>query len=109
MASENTLEFTDANFDSEVMGSDAPVLVDFWAEWCQPCKMLAPTIDEVASHYGGKAKVGKIDIDNNRETAMKFSISAIPTVMIFKNGEVAKQFVGMTRKEDIVEAMDALV
>jgi thioredoxin 1 len=109
MASEHTHEFTDANFDAEVMGSDAPVLVDFWAEWCQPCKMLAPTIDEVASHYGDRAKVGKIDIDENKETAMKFSISAIPTVMIFKNGEVAKQFVGMTRKEDIVEAMDALV
>ena len=109
MASESTVEFTDQNFDSEVISSDTPVLVDFWAEWCQPCKMLAPTIEDVASHYGDKAKVGKIDIDNNRDTAMKYSISAIPTVMIFKNGEIAKQFVGMTRKEDIVEAMDALV
>lgn len=109
MASEQTVEFTDDNFESDVLGSDTPVLVDFWAEWCQPCKMLAPTIEEVASHYDGKAKVGKLDIDNNRDTAMKFSISAIPTVLIFKDGEVAKQFVGMTRKEDIVEAMDQLV
>ena len=109
MASEQTVEFTDDNFESDVLGSDKPVLVDFWAEWCQPCKMLAPTIEEVAAHYDGKATVGKLDIDNNRDTAMKFSISAIPTVLIFKDGEVAKQFVGMTRKEDIVEAMDQLV
>jgi len=109
MAGEHTVEFSDADFESRVIGSDVPVLVDFWAEWCQPCKMLAPTIDEVASHYDGKATVGKIDIDNNRDTAMKYSISAIPTVLIFKNGEVAKQFVGMTRKEEIIEAMDRLV
>ena len=85
------------------------VILDFWAEWCQPCKMLAATIDEVADTYQGKAKIGKIDIDNNKEVAMKFNISAIPTVLIFKNGEIAKQFVGLTKKEDIVEAMDALV
>ncbi len=109
MAGASTLEFTDANFESEVLGSSAPVLVDFWAEWCQPCKMLAPTIDDVAEHYGDKAKVGKLDIDNNRDVAMKFGISAIPTVLVFQNGEVKKQFVGLTRKEDIVEAMDALV
>ncbi len=109
MAGASTLEFTDANFESEVLGSSAPVLVDFWAEWCQPCKMLAPTIDDVAAHYGDKAKVGKLDIDSNREVAMKFGISAIPTVIVFQNGEVKKQFVGLTRKEDIVEAMDALV
>jgi len=109
MAGDQTLEFSDADFESKVLGSDKPVLVDFWAEWCQPCKMLAPTIDEVASHYDGKAEVGKLDIDNNRDTAMKYSISAIPTVLIFKDGEVAKQFVGMTRKEDIIEAMDQLV
>jgi thioredoxin 1 len=109
MAGANTLEFNDGNFDDSVLSSDQPVLVDFWAEWCQPCKMLAPTIDEVADTYEGKAKIGKLDIDSNKEVAMKFNISAIPTVLIFKGGEVAKQFVGLTRKEDIVEAMDALV
>ncbi|MFK7760120.1 MAG: thioredoxin [Phycisphaerales bacterium] len=109
MAGANTLEFNDGNFSDHVLSSEQPVLVDFWAEWCQPCKMLAPTIDEVADTYQGKAKIGKLDIDNNQEVAMKFNISAIPTVLIFKGGEVAKQFVGLTRKEDIVEAMDALV
>jgi len=109
MAGANTLEFNDGNFGANVLEADQPVLVDFWAEWCQPCKMLAATIDEVADTYQGKAKIGKIDIDNNKEVAMKFNISAIPTVLIFKNGEIAKQFVGLTRKEDIVEAMDALV
>lgn len=109
MAGSNTLEFNDDNFSDHVLSADQPVLVDFWAEWCQPCKMLAATIDEVADNYEGKAKIGKLDIDNNKEVAMKFNISAIPTVLIFKGGEVAKQFVGLTRKEDIVEAMDALV
>lgn len=109
MAGSNTLEFNDGNFSDHVLSSEQPVLVDFWAEWCQPCKMLAPTIDEVADTYEGKAKIGKLDIDNNQEVAMKFNISAIPTVLIFKGGQVAKQFVGLTRKEDIVEAMDALV
>ena len=109
MAGANTLEFNDSNFSDTVLGAEQPVLVDFWAEWCQPCKMLASTIDEVADTYEGKAMVGKLDIDNNKEVAMKFNISAIPTVLIFKGGEVAKQFVGLTRKEDIVEAIDALV
>ena len=109
MAGANTLEFNDSNFSDTVLGAEQPVLVDFWAEWCQPCKMLASTIDEVADTYEGKAMVGKLDIDNDKEVAMKFNISAIPTVLIFKGGEVAKQFVGLTRKEDIVEAIDALV
>jgi len=109
MAGANTLEFNDGNFGENVLDAQQPVLVDFWAEWCQPCKMLAATIDEVADTYEGKAKIGKLDIDNNKEVAMKFNISAIPTVLIFKDGVVAKQFVGLTRKEDIVEAMDALV
>ena len=109
MPGANTLEFNDTNFSDNVLDSAQPVLVDFWAEWCQPCKMLAATIDDVADEYEGKAKIGKLDIDNNKEVAMKFNISAIPTVLIFKDGQVAKQFVGLTRKEDIVEAMDALV
>src|SRR5215212_8174101 len=80
MAGQNVKEFTDQNFETEVLGSSEPVLVDFWAEWCGPCRMLAPTIDKIADHYEGKVKVGKLDTDANREVAMKFQISAIPTV-----------------------------
>ena len=109
MASENVAEFTDDNFEAEVINSSEPVLVDFWAEWCQPCRLLAPTIDELAGEFSGRVKVGKVNLDDSRDVSMKYGISAIPTVLIFKGGEVAKQFVGLTRKEDIVEAMDALV
>ena len=108
MAAENVHEFTDANFQDEVLQSDVPVLVDFWAEWCQPCRMLAPTIDEIASDYDGKAKVGKVDTDSNREISMQYGISAIPTVILFKGGEVAKKFVGLTKKEDFATALNEL-
>jgi len=106
MANEHVNEFTDANFDTEVINADVPVLVDFWAEWCQPCKMLAPTIDEIAGDYAGKAKVGKVDTDNNREVAAKYGIRAIPTVILFKGGEPVKQFVGLTQKSDLAAAID---
>jgi thioredoxin 1 len=106
MASEAVKEFTDANFEAEVVNSDVPVLVDFWAEWCQPCRMLSPTIDEVASEFDGKAKVGKLDTDSNREVSVKYGISAIPTVILFKNGEIEKKFVGLTGKEQFVEAIN---
>ena len=105
MASETVLELTDANFDAEVVNSDHPVLVDFWAEWCMPCRMLAPVIDELSQEYEGKVKVGKVDTDANRETALKYQISAIPTVILFHNGEVKKKFVGLTSKEDLEAAM----
>ncbi len=109
MATDLVSEFTDTNFDDEVLKSDVPVLVDFWAEWCQPCRMLAPTIDEVANAYAGRAKVGKVDTDANREISMKYGISAIPTVILFHNGEVAKKFVGLTPKEQFAAAMDEIV
>ena len=105
--SEHVLELTDANFDQEVMQSDVPVLVDFWAEWCMPCKMLAPTIDELGAEYAGKVKICKLDTDSARETSMKFGISAIPTVMLFKGGEVAQKFVGLQQKGDLKSALDA--
>jgi thioredoxin 1 len=105
MANEHVSEFTDANFESEVVKSDVPVLVDFWAEWCQPCKMLAPTIDEIAKDFAGKAKVGKVDTDSNREVSAKFGIRAIPTVILFKDGEPVKQFVGLTQKEELASAL----
>lgn len=108
MAAPNVLEFTDLNFDDEVIQSPRPVVVDFWAEWCQPCRLLAPTIDEIAKHYGDKAKVGKLDTDANREVATRYGISAIPTVIIFKDGEPAKKFVGLTPKDQFTEAIDAM-
>jgi thioredoxin 1 len=108
MANANVMEFTDSNFDNEVLGASEPVLVDFWAEWCMPCRILAPTIDEVADSNEGKVKVGKVDIDSNQEVAVKYGISAIPTVVIFKGGEIAKKFVGLTKKEDLEAAIAEL-
>ena len=105
MASENVREFTDANFETEVLQADVPVLVDFWAEWCMPCRILAPTIDEMADEHAEAIKVGKLDTDGNREVAMKYGISAIPTVIIFKGGEPVKKFVGLTKKEQLAEAI----
>ncbi len=105
MASENVLEFTDDNFESDVLGSDTPVVVDFWAEWCMPCRMIAPTIDEIAEEYQGRVRVGKMDIDANRNAAAKY-VSAIPTVIVFKGGEIAKKFVGLTNKDAITAAID---
>ena len=105
MASANVMEFTDANFDMEVIRSEKPVLVDFWAEWCQPCRMLSPTIDAVADEYAGQVKVGKVDTDSNREISFKYGISAIPTVILFKGGEVRKKFIGLTSKDDIARAI----
>ena len=107
MASENVLELTDQNFEAEVLKSDKPVLVDFWAEWCMPCRMLAPTIDKIAKDYAGKVKVGKVDTDSNREVSMKYQISAIPTVILFKNGEVAQKFVGLRQEKDFRDAIEA--
>jgi thioredoxin 1 len=108
MASDAVKEFTDSNFESEVLQSDQPVLVDFWAEWCQPCRKLTPTIEAIAEEYNGKAKVGKVDTDSNREIAMKYGISSIPTVILFKNGEEKKKFVGLTPKDQFTAALDSL-
>jgi thioredoxin 1 len=107
MASEHVKEFTDSNFEDEVLKSDVPVLVDFWAEWCMPCRMLAPTIEKLANDYGGKVKVGKLDTDANREVSFKYGISAIPTVILFKGGQVAQKFVGLRQERDFREALDS--
>lgn len=106
MASENVLEITDQNFEAEVLKSGTPVLVDFWAEWCLPCRMLAPTIEKLAKDYNGKVKVGKVDTEVNRDIAIKYSISAIPTVILFKDGQVAQKFVGLRQERDFKEALD---
>ncbi len=106
MAGAKTLEFTDQNFEAEVLQSDRPVLVDFWAEWCGPCKALGPTIDELANEYDGKVKVGKVNVDSNQEASMKFGVSSIPTVIIFKGGEMVSRFVGLRSKKDFAAALD---
>ena len=108
MAGQNITEFTDQNFEQEVLKSQVPVLVDFWAEWCMPCRMLAPTIEKLAKDYAGKVKVGKLDTDANRDVSIKYSISAIPTVILFKDGQVAQKFVGLRQERDFKEALDAV-
>jgi len=103
------MHFGGDNFQAEVIGSDVPVLVDFWAPWCGPCKMIGPIVEELAGEYDGKAKIGKINVDDNQEIAGQFGIRGIPTVMIFKGGEVAASFVGLRSKADLAAALDELV
>lgn len=107
MAGANTLSFDDKNFDSEVLKATGPVLVDFWAEWCGPCQALAPTIDELATEYSGKAKVGKLDIEAAGVTAARYGVQSIPTVIVFQNGEPVDRLVGMRGKRDYKAALDA--
>jgi thioredoxin 1 len=107
MASANVIELTDANFDAEVNGSSTPVLVDFWAPWCGPCRMIAPLIDEIADEKVGAVKVGKVNVDDNPQTAAKFRIQAIPTILIFKNGEKKEQITGLTSKGDLLSKIEA--
>jgi thioredoxin 1 len=106
MAGHNTLEFNDENFATEVLQSDKPVLVDFWAEWCMPCKALGPVIEEVAAEFAGKAKVGKVNTDNVHEAPVTYGIQAIPTVLIFSGGQVVEKFVGLTKKQDLQAALN---
>lgn len=103
----NVLEITDTNFDSEVMKSPQPVLIDFWAPWCGPCRMIAPVVEELAGEYSGSVKVGKINIDDNPNAAMNYGVSSIPTLMVFKNGEVVDRFVGVQPKSRLQQALDS--
>lgn len=101
MASENVMAFTDANFDREVLQSEVPVLVDFWATWCAPCKAIAPLVDAVADEYAGKIKVGKVNVDENQATPAKFNVRGIPTLILFKGGVVVEQIVGAVPKSQL--------
>ncbi len=102
----NPMAFDGNNFETEVLNSDVPVLVDFWAPWCGPCKMIGPIVEELANDFEGKAKIGKVNVDDNQEIAGKFGIRGIPTVMLFKGGSVVESFVGLRSKEDLAAALE---
>jgi thioredoxin 1 len=108
MANANIITVTDANFDAEVLKSDKPVLVDFWAPWCGPCVQLSPVIDEIATAKAGSAKVAKVNVDENQQVAARYRINSIPALLFFKNGQVQGQLVGRQAKTEIVAKLDAL-
>lgn len=99
------IELNDANFETEVIKSDIPVLVDFWAEWCAPCRIIAPVVEQLAEEYAGKVKVGKLDVDSNAQTSMKYTVRSIPTLLIFKNGEPVDTIIGAVPKNVIEEKL----
>ncbi len=105
----NVVEISDAEFESSIIQSDKPALVDFWAEWCQPCKMLAPTVEEIAGEYIDKVKVAKVNVDDNPAIATKFGIRGIPTLLLFKEGKVVQQMVGVKPKSDITKAIEEVL
>jgi thioredoxin 1 len=106
MASPNILTLTSENFQQHVLKSPTPILVDFWAEWCGPCKMIAPILDELADEYSGRVSIGKVNIDDQQTLASQFGVRAIPTLLLFQNGEVAEQIVGLRSKRDLKASMD---
>lgn len=101
------VEFTDDNFESEVLKSDKPVLIDFWAVWCSPCKIIAPIVEELANEYDGKVKIGKLDVDSNQQTSIKYGVRSIPTLLIFKDGKLKDTIIGAVPKKLIVEKLNA--
>jgi thioredoxin 1 len=106
MAGSQTLEFSDQNFEQDVLNSPQPVLVDFWATWCGPCRMMAPTVDAIATEYAGRAKVGKLNVDENQSLAGRYGIRSIPTLLLFKGGQIQEQVVGTAPKDAINRMLD---
>ena len=106
MAGNHIVTFTDENFEAEVLKSDRPVLVDFWAEWCGPCRLMSPTVEALAEEYAGRVKVGKMNVDESPSTPPRYQVRGIPTLLLFKNGQVADQYVGATSKETVVKMID---
>ena len=100
---------TDDNFQDEVLNSDLPVLIDFWAIWCGPCKMVAPIVEELGTEYEGKAKIGKLDVDSNQQTSIKYGVRSIPTLLIFKGGELVETIIGAVPKAKIVEKLESFI
>ena len=109
MASLNVVTLTEENFENEVTKSPGPILVDFWAEWCGPCKLIAPLLDEIADEKAGKFKIAKVNVDHNQALSARFSIRFVPTLILFKDGQVKEQLVGPTSKSDLISKLDALV
>ena len=107
MAGQHTIEFNEGNFETEVVNSEQPVLVDFWAEWCGPCKLLGPTIDELAGEYAGKVKIGKLDIDRAPNIAIRFGVQNIPTVILFERGQPAQRILGARPKSEFKKLLDS--
>lgn len=105
MSADTVIEVSDANFQSEVLESDLPVIVDFWAAWCGPCRMVGPIVEEIAKEYTGKVKVAKLNVDDNKETATKYGIMSIPTILMFDNGDIAKQVVGAMPKSALIKEL----
>ena len=103
------IEITDENFEAEVINSDKPVIIDFWAVWCGPCKIIAPVVEELADEYDGKVKVGKLDVDSNQQTSIKFGVRSIPTLLIFNDGKLADTIIGAVPKASIVEKLNAVI
>ena len=103
------ITITDDNFETEVLKSENPVLIDFWATWCGPCRIIAPIVEELASEYSGKAKIGKLDVDNNQQTAIKYGVRSIPTLLIFKGGELKETIIGAVPKGQIVQKLNSVV
>ncbi|MGB5288300.1 MAG: thioredoxin [Ignavibacteriaceae bacterium] len=103
------VEITDDNFETEVINSDKPVLIDFWAVWCGPCKLIAPIVEELATEYDGKVKIGKLDVDSNQQTSIKFGVRSIPTLLLFKDGKLKDTIIGAVPKKNIVDKLNSVI
>lgn len=103
------ITITDDNFEAEVLNSDIPVLIDFWAVWCGPCKIIAPVVEQIAEEYDGKIKVGKLDVDNNQQASIKYGVRSIPTLLIFKNGQVKETVIGAVAKQQIIQKVNSVI